>query len=89
MRKARLFHTRKTSRKDTHKDLMTHLLLSSDPFLSSKRNIKTKKKIISADIEKYILKENADMEEVMEDDEIHFSLNRDCFWEESSGDDFL
>ncbi|CAH1954442.1 unnamed protein product [Acanthoscelides obtectus] len=42
-RKHRLSHTRKCSRTDKNKDLMRVLLLTSDPFISSKRKVSSKK----------------------------------------------
>ncbi|CAH1994756.1 unnamed protein product [Acanthoscelides obtectus] len=42
VRKHRLSHTRKCSRTDTNKDLMRDLLLTSDPFISSKRKVSSK-----------------------------------------------
>lgn len=89
VRKVRLSHTRKTSRENTNKDLMTYLLLSSDPVLSSKRNIKIKNKIIDAEIGKYILGENVEIEDEITEDEMSSSLSENWFWEESSSDDAL
>lgn len=56
IRKHRLHHTRKTSRKDTNKDLINILLLTSDPFISSLRNTSTKKSIKFDDnVSKYLI----------------------------------
>lgn len=59
MRKGRLSHTRKTSREDTNKDLMTHLLVSSDPVLAVERKVKRNQhKISLAGIEKYVISDS-------------------------------
>jgi hypothetical protein len=43
IRKNRLYHTRKTSREDSNRDLMNILLLTSDPLISSRRKNTSKK----------------------------------------------
>lgn len=87
VRKARLSHTRKTSRENTNKDLMTHLLLSSDPMLSSSRKIiQVKNKAFVEEIDKYILKENHNIcvEEDEEEEE------KTSSWiEDSSSDEYF
>lgn len=55
IRKHRLHHTRKISRKHTNIDLMQRLLLSSDPLISSYRTSTSKRTVGNmADIAKYI-----------------------------------
>lgn len=54
MRRNRLTHTRKTGREDTNRDLMSYLLLSSDPLISSKRNIQKKNTKTSLIFDKYV-----------------------------------
>lgn len=55
VRKYRLEHTRKSSRVNTNTDLIRHLALTSDPLISSKRNIYVKKKnALVSDILAYI-----------------------------------
>lgn len=48
---------------------MAHLLLISDPLLSSKRNIKTKENLFLAGIEKYIITKNLSTLDVVKDQE--------------------
>lgn len=63
VRKVRLSHTRKSSRKNTNKDLMTHLLLASDPVLSSNRKLNKKtNKTNDEELEKYLVKESVNVE---------------------------
>lgn len=67
---------------------MTHLLLSSDPVLSSMRNIKIKYKVVEEEIGKYILRKKVDREDKpIEENEISSSLSETWFWEDSSSDD--
>ncbi|CAH1963231.1 unnamed protein product [Acanthoscelides obtectus] len=63
VRKHRLSHTRKCSRTDTNKDLMRVLLLTSDPFISSKRKVSSKKyKKCNEAVQNYLEKqENGDL----------------------------
>lgn len=56
VRKNRLSHTRKCSRESSNKDLMTVLLLTSEPLISNQRKTTTKHKNIKKDeeIQKFI-----------------------------------
>lgn len=54
-RRTRLNHSRKSSRTNNCKDVLNHLLLLSDPFISSQRKIKRKPKIYDDTIKKYII----------------------------------
>lgn len=59
IRNVRFSHTRKNTRENTNRDLMAHLLLMSDPELSSLRSTKhIKKNDEFKEIEKYILKDS-------------------------------
>ena len=61
IRKNRLDHNRKTGREDSNKDILCHLLLSSDPLLAAKRNCISKKNLHDTDINNYIEQtENSD-----------------------------
>ncbi|CAH1975220.1 unnamed protein product [Acanthoscelides obtectus] len=61
VRKHRLSHTRKCSRTDTNKDLMRVLLLTSDPFISSKRKLSSKKyKKCNEAVQNYLKKQEND-----------------------------
>lgn len=60
VRNHRLSHTRKISRAASNKDLMGILLLTSDPFLASKRKISNKKMLRSnEEVNKYLKEEEA------------------------------
>lgn len=48
-------HTRKTSRIDTNKDLMTALLMTSDPYISNIRKNTTTKPTDFLGIEEYVV----------------------------------
>lgn len=54
IRKQRLSHTRKSSRTNTNKDLMTQLLITSDPYIASLRKITSTSADLSG-IEDYII----------------------------------
>ena len=59
VRKHRLSHTRKCSRLATNKDLLLILLLTSDPLISSKRNITLKNNERSSEeLKKYLKADN-------------------------------
>lgn len=57
VRKLRLHHTRKSSRENTNRDLMTSLLLTSDPYLASLRKTTTTK-TKTGDINEYLIFDN-------------------------------
>src|SRR5215831_6981961 len=54
IRRHRLHHTRKSSRSNTNKDLMTALLLTSDPYISSLRKVTSRKSDLTG-IEDYVV----------------------------------
>lgn len=58
VRKQRLNHTRKSSRTNTNKDLMTALLITSDPYVSSLRTTSTSRTTDLSDIKDYIILDN-------------------------------
>lgn len=59
IRKVRLSHTRKNSRQNTNKDLLTHLIISSHPGITSKRHKMPKLKHSTInDLSKYILNDS-------------------------------
>ncbi|CAH1962491.1 unnamed protein product [Acanthoscelides obtectus] len=61
VRKRRLSHTRKRSRTDTNKDLMRVLLLTSNPFISSKKKVSSKKyKKCNEAVQNYLKKQEND-----------------------------
>lgn len=65
IRKSRLNHTRKNSRKNCNTDLMNHLLIMSDPTISSNRHKTINKNNRNMeDIAKYIITtvESTDLE---------------------------
>lgn len=55
IRKFRLSHSRKTSRVNTNRDIMTSLLITSDPFISSLRKNSSRYKEDLSGIEEYII----------------------------------
>ena len=62
-RKHRLMHTRKISRAASNKDLMFHLCLSSDPLLTSKRCLRTRKMHNFDEIKEFLIDEFHEYEE--------------------------
>lgn len=85
VRNVRLSHTRKISRTKTNNDLMTYLLLSSDPVLSSQRSLnRMKNTAVLGEIEKYILNQNVYVDI---DDKIDSSWSEDWWFENSRDDD--
>jgi len=58
-RKIRLFHARKTSREDNCRDIINHLLASSDPSITSHRILREKKHLeLTEDAKTLLLDEN-------------------------------
>ena len=55
IRKFRLYHSRKCSRLTTNKDVMTSLLITSDPFISSLRKNTSRQNKDLSGIEEYII----------------------------------
>lgn len=68
-RNQRLYHTRKSSRTNSNKDLLTSLLLTSDPYLASLRKPMSKKADLD-DIKDYLL--FLDSPELDDEDVINF-----------------
>lgn len=63
IRQIRRDHTRKTSRTDTNRDLMNMLLANSDPYISSLRKCKSKKREELPLVVRPLLDESSDDEE--------------------------
>lgn len=60
-------HTRKTSRVDLNSDIFHRLLLSSDPLISSTREVKTKKRKLHQSVKNLLIIDDSETESELEE----------------------